>query len=118
MVDRWLNRLDIVDNIIVNNRNKRRVYNFDYQKYDEEQFWSRYRLTKVEFQDMRPHNDRRRPILADVQLLLILRFYATGTFQLACGYLCQISQPSASRIIKRQSVIVSFTSKDILLLCY
>ena len=30
MVDRWLNRLDIVDNIIVNNRNKQRVYNFDY----------------------------------------------------------------------------------------
>ena len=71
MVDRWLNRLDIVNNIIVNNRNKRRVYNFDYQKYDEEQFWSRYRLTKVEFQDMRPHNDKGRPIPADVQLLLI-----------------------------------------------
>ena len=49
MVVRWLNRLDIVDNIIVNNRNKRRVYNFDYQKYDEEQFRSRYRLTKVAF---------------------------------------------------------------------
>ena len=118
MVVRWLNRLDIVDNIIVNNRNKRRVYNFDYQKYDEEQFRSRYRLTKVAFQDIRPHNDRGRPIPADIQLLLILRFYATGTFQLACGDLCQISQPSLSRIIKHQFVIVSFTSKDILVLCY
>ena len=78
--------------IFANNRNKRRVYNFDIQKYDEEQFRSRYRLTKVAFQDIRPHNDRGRPIPTDVQLLLIIRFYATGTFQLACGDLCQISQ--------------------------
>ncbi len=118
MVVRWVHRLGIVDNIIVNNRNKRRVYHFDYQKYDEEQFRSKYRLTKVVFQDIRPHNDRGRPIPADVQLLLVLRFYATGMFQLACGDLCQISQPSASGIIKHQSVNVSFTSKDILLLSY
>ncbi len=118
MVIRWLNRLDIVDNITVNNRNKRRAYNFDYQKYDEEQFRSRYRLTKVAFYDIRPLNDRGRPIPADIQLLLILHFYATATFQIACGDLCQISQPSASRIIKHQFVIVSFTPKDILVLRY
>ncbi len=119
MVDRWLNRLDIVDNIIVNNRNKRRVYNFDYQKYDEEQLRSRYRLQRLHFRiHVRITTGEDPCIPADIQLLLILRFYTTGTFQLACGDLCQISQPSASRIIKRQSVIVSFTSKDILLLCY
>ena len=61
-------------------------------KYDEEQFRSRYRVTKAAFQELldiispniSAHNVRGKPILADIQLLLTLRFYATGTFQLAC----------------------------------
>ena len=88
---------------------------FDYGKYDDEQFRCRYRLTKAGFRDLldiiRPeisaHNDRGKPIPADIQLLLTLRFYATGTFQLACGDLCEISQPSASRIIKRVSEAIA-----------
>jgi hypothetical protein len=39
--------------------------------------------------------------------LLTLRFYATGIFQLACGDLGEISQPSASRIIKRVSEAIA-----------
>ncbi len=35
--------------------------------------------------------------------MLTLRYYATGTFQEACGDLCDISQLTASRIIKRVS---------------
>ena len=109
MADRWLNRLECVDNIAPNNRNKRKPYIFDYGKYEEEQFLSWYRLTKAGFRelleiikpDISAHNDRGKPIPADIQLLLTLRFYATGTFQLACGDLCEILQPSASRIIKR-----------------
>jgi hypothetical protein len=92
-----------------NNRDRRRPYIFYYGKYDEEQFQCRYRVTKAGFRELlyiiRPeisaHNERGKPIPADIQLLLTLRFYATGTFQLACGDLCEISQPSASRIIKR-----------------
>ncbi len=72
-------------------------------------------MTKAAFQDLlaiirqdiRAHNNRGRPIAVDIQLLLTLRFYATGTFQLACGDLCQISQPSASRIIKRVSEAIA-----------
>ena len=111
MADRWLRRLELVDNIPRNNRNSRRRYHFDYENYDEEQFRSRFRLTKDGFRtlldmlrhNLSPNNERGRPIPADIQLLLTLRFYATGTFQLACGDLCDISQPSASRIIKRLS---------------
>ena len=39
--------------------------------------------------------------------MLTLRYYATGTFQQACGDLCEISQPSASRIIKRVSEAIA-----------
>lgn len=88
---------------------------FDYDQYDEEQFRSRYRLTNEGFRallDMiypaiSAHNDRGKPIPADIQLLLTLRFYATGTFQLACADLTYISQPSASRIIKRVSEAIA-----------
>ena len=100
-----------MDNIPRNNRNRRRKYRFDYENYDEEQFRSRFRLMKdgcrtlldMLRHNLSAHNERGRPIPADIQLLLTLRFYATGTFQLACGDLCDISQPSASRILKRVS---------------
>ena len=39
--------------------------------------------------------------------MLTLRYYATGTFQQACGDLCEISQPSASHIIKRVSEAIA-----------
>ena len=111
MADRWLNRLANVDIVAQNNGHGRKVYNFDYDRYDEEQFRSRYRLAKDAFrellelirEDITSHNERGNPIPCDIQLLVTLRFYATGTFQLACGDLCEISQPSASRIIKRVS---------------
>ena len=115
MAERWLRRLELLDNVARNNRDRRRLYIFDFGKYDEEQFRCRYRLTKAGFREsqdiIRPeisaHNDRGKPIPADIQLLLTLRFYATGTFQLACGDLCEISQPSASRIIKRVSEAIA-----------
>ena len=115
MADRWLNRLACLNNIIPNNRNRRKPYLFDYGKYDEDQFRNSYRLTKAAIRELleiiRPdistHNERGKPIPADIQLLLALRFYATGTLQLACGDLCEISQPPASRIIKRVSEAIA-----------
>ena len=130
MADRWLNRLACLNNIVPNNRNRRKPYLFDYGKYDEEQFRNRYRLTKAAFHELleiiRPdisaHNDRGKPTATDIHLLLTLRFYAMRTFQLACGDLCEISQPSASRIIKRVSeaivrlknIYITFPDSDML----
>ena len=76
--------------------------------YDEEQFRSRFRLTKDGFweilniieADISAHNERGNPIPAEIKLLLTLRYYATGTFQEACGDLCDISQPSASAYLR------------------
>ena len=39
--------------------------------------------------------------------MLTLRYYATGTYQEACGDLCDISQLTASRIIKRVSEAIA-----------
>ena len=115
MADRWLNRLACLNNIVPNNRNRWKPYLFNYGKYDEEQFRNRYRLTKAGFcelleiirPDISAHNDRGKPIPTDIQLLLTLQFYVTGTFQLARGDLCEILQPSASRIIKRVSKAIA-----------
>ncbi len=108
MANVWLERLEQLDNLPRNNRNENRNYNFNYEMYDEEQFRSRFRLTKDGFREMlniieadiSAHNERGNPIPAENKLLLTLRYYETGTFQEACGDLCDISQASASRIIK------------------
>ena len=91
------------------------MYNFNYEMFDEEQFQIRYRLTKDGFREIlniiapaiSGHNERGNPIPGDIQLLLTLRYYATGTFQQACGDLCDISQPSASRVMKRVSEAIA-----------
>ena len=83
--------------------------------YDEEQFRIRFRLTKDGFrvilniieEDISAHNERGNPIPAHIKLLVALRYYTTGTFQQACGDLCDISQPSASRIIKQVSEAIA-----------
>ena len=49
MADRWLRRLELVNNIPRNNRNKRRIYHFDLGNYAEEQFLFRFSLTKDGF---------------------------------------------------------------------
>ena len=115
MAERWLRRLELLDNVAKDNRDRRRPYIFDYGKYDEERFRCRYGVTKAGCRELldiiRPeisaHNERRKPIPADIQLLMTLRFYATGTFQLACEDLCEISKRSASRIIKRVSEAIA-----------
>lgn len=33
MADRWLKKLELVDNMPTDNRNKRKLYNVDYEKY-------------------------------------------------------------------------------------
>ena len=56
---------------------------------------------------MSAHNERGHPISADIKLLLTLRYFETGTFQQSRADLCEISQPSASRIIKRISEAIA-----------
>ena len=116
MANVWLGRLQQLDDLPGCNRNgNRNQYNVNYEMYDEERSRRRFRLTKDGFrevlniieEDISVHNERRNPIPAGIKLLLALRYYATGTFQQACGDLCDISQPSASRIIKQVSEAIA-----------
>ena len=131
MANVWLERLEQLDNLPCNNRNENRNYNFNNEMYDEEQFRSRFRLTKDGFHEMLniieadifPHNERGNPIPAEIRLLLTLCYYATGTFQEACGDLCGLSQPSASRIFKCVSEAIArlkihYTKFPTRVICY
>jgi hypothetical protein len=42
----WLRRLELLYNIARNNIDRRRPYNFDFGKYDEEQLRGGYWITK------------------------------------------------------------------------
>ncbi|KAL1488994.1 hypothetical protein ABEB36_014773 [Hypothenemus hampei] len=55
---------------------------------------------------LKPSN-RGLPLLPIHQLLVTLRYYATGNFQLVSGDLLGISQPTISRIIKRVSETIA-----------
>ena len=116
MANVWLGRLKHLDDLPGCNRNENRnQYNVNYEMYDEEQLRSRFRLTKDGFREIiniieeniPAHNERGNPIPAGIKLLLALRYYATGTFQQACGDLCDTSQSSASRIIKQVSEAIA-----------
>ena len=98
---------ELLDNVVKKNKDRRRPYSFDYGKYDEEQFHGRLRVTKAGFRELleiiKPgltaHNDRQKPILIDIQLLLTLRLNAMVSFQMACQDFFDISQASTSHII-------------------
>ena len=115
MANLWLESLQQLDDLQRNNRKENRNYSLNYEIYDEKQYRSRFRLTKNGFREMfdiieahiSAHNKRSYPIPAEIKLLLTSRYYATGTFQEACADLCDISQPSASRIIKRVSAAIA-----------
>ncbi|XP_037972328.2 putative nuclease HARBI1 [Plutella xylostella] len=93
-----------------------------FQKYDDLDFFRRFRLTKrsvlflltkieskIEFQEDRNHS-----IPPINQLLMTLRYYATGNHLLAIGDLGGFSVASCSRIVKRVTeAIVSLRAEFI-----
>ncbi|XP_028407526.1 putative nuclease HARBI1 [Dendronephthya gigantea] len=103
MANLWLEILQQLDNLQRNNGKENRNYYFNYEIYDEEQFRSRFRLTKNGFREMfdiieadiSAHNERGNPIPAEIKLLLTLRYYATGTFQEAYADLKCVSEAIA-----------------------
>ena len=89
MANVWLGRLQQLDDLPGCNRNENRnQYNVNDKMYDEEQFRSRFRLTKDGFreilniieEDISAHNERGNQIPAGIKLLLALRYYALVRF--------------------------------------
>ena len=101
-------------------RNKN-SYKNDIVDLSDEEFRKRYRFTKAGFtyildilkDDIPEAQDNRgHPIPPEVQLQVGLRYYATGTFQIVCGDICNVSQPSVSRIVRKISNAIALKSKD------
>lgn len=42
-----------------------------------------------------------------LQLLIAIRYYATGAFQSSVGDMCSVSRPSVTRIIRRVSMVLA-----------
>ncbi|XP_042876219.1 putative nuclease HARBI1 [Penaeus japonicus] len=87
-----------------------------YQVYSEAEFAAKYRLSKecslqvLEFiQDHLPvvENSRGHPIPPHLQLLLTLRYLATGNFQMTLGDGIGVSQPTVSRCTANISKIIA-----------
>ncbi|XP_072144329.1 putative nuclease HARBI1 [Dermacentor andersoni] len=54
-------------------------------------------------------NERGHPVQPLLQLLIALRFYGAGTFQIVTGNLVNVSQATVSRIIARMSRMIAET---------
>ncbi|XP_060882080.1 putative nuclease HARBI1 [Metopolophium dirhodum] len=85
------------------------------EHYDDLDFKNRFRLTKNTFmillnvigKDIKHDTNRSYAIKPEVQLLIALRFYATGAFQTVIGDHIQVHKSSVCRIIKRVSKCIA-----------
>ncbi|KAH7985140.1 hypothetical protein HPB49_026584 [Dermacentor silvarum] len=84
--------------------------------YSDQEFLARYRFSKatvLELLTMLPlHQNtdgRDCPVPPLLQLLVTLRFYGAGTFQIVSGDLVNVSQPTVSRVVTRVSKMIAAT---------
>lgn len=82
--------------------------------YNDCQFHRRYRFSKQTVMRLmellsfeRSETNRGLPVPPLLQLLAALRFYGAGTFQVVTGDLAEVSQPTASRIIRKVSSLIA-----------
>lgn len=86
------------------------------ETYDDHEFLCRYRFTKSAVKKLlavlpvqENADGRGIPLPPLMQLLISLRFYGAGTFQLVSGDLVNVSQPTVSRVVKRISALIAET---------
>ncbi|KAH7954246.1 hypothetical protein HPB49_016834 [Dermacentor silvarum] len=84
------------------------------EMYDEYEFLCRFRFSKSAVQQLlamlplRDNTDGRGlPVPPLLQLLITLRFYGAGTFQIVTGDLVNVSQPTVSRVTERASTMIA-----------
>lgn len=82
--------------------------------YDDAQFLSRYRFTKATVRELllmlplTENADKRgQPLTPMLQLLVALRFYAHGTFQVVTGDLIKVSQPTVCRTVNKVTGLIA-----------
>ncbi|KAH9371953.1 hypothetical protein HPB48_000572 [Haemaphysalis longicornis] len=86
------------------------------EEYNDVEFLRRYRFSKRAVQQLlaklplRENTDARGcPLPPLLQLLVALRFYGAGTFQVVTGDLVNVSQPTVSRVVARLSMMITAT---------
>lgn len=88
--------------------------NFPFDSYDEHDFKARFRFSKhsvMEFLELfahriQPLTNRSKSISAMNQLLITLRYYATGAFQQVIGDTFNIHKSTICRVIKKVSTCI------------
>lgn len=86
------------------------------EHFDEHQFLARYRFTKATVRSLLETlplessvSNRGLPLPPMLQLLVALRFYGAGTFQVVAGDLVNVSQPTVCRVVERISRLLAST---------
>ncbi|XP_064458513.1 putative nuclease HARBI1 [Ornithodoros turicata] len=87
-----------------------------FEHFDDNEFLVRYRFTKATVQSLfepLPLEDsvcnRGLPLPPILQLLIAMRFYGTGTFQVIAGDLVNVSQPTVCRVVEKISQLLART---------
>ena len=83
--------------------------------FDDHEFKRRYWMNKNTFfvllnklkNELKQDSNRNNPVNPQDQLLIVLRFYATGSFQIVGGDLIGVSQSTISRIVMRVSIALA-----------
>ncbi|XP_066585352.1 putative nuclease HARBI1 [Prorops nasuta] len=85
-----------------------------FRSLNDKEFRMRFRLTKKQFQEVLQqieHGIRQRKMICEIspviQLLVAIRFYATGCFLQVAADFCCISTKSAQRIVHRVSAAIA-----------
>lgn len=86
-----------------------------FESFDDAEFKNRFRFNKTSVMEIlhkigkniEPRTRRNRAIDARLQILLALRFYATGGFQLTIGDHVNITKPTVCRVVKRVSIEIA-----------
>ncbi|KAG0426024.1 hypothetical protein HPB47_026843 [Ixodes persulcatus] len=78
--------------------------------FNDREFLARYRFTKATVESLLESlsleecaSNRGLPVPPTLQLLIALRFYGAGTFQVVTGDLVAVSQPTVCRVVERVS---------------
>ncbi|CAK1602658.1 unnamed protein product [Parnassius mnemosyne] len=112
--DDILENLELLDNIVRRPKTykERRDY---FEEYDDVDFRTRFRLSKESCLDvlqmiedkLEYPSNRNKSISPINQLLLTLRYYATGSQQITMGDYCGMSKSTSHRIIHRVTVAIA-----------
>lgn len=103
-----------------NIRQRQNIQRLDPFLYNDDEFEQRYRFSKNGVRhildlingELQKHTNRNNPVPPELQLLIALRFYATGSFHMMDADLFGVHQTTVTRIVHKVSRILASLSGD------